>query len=115
MPHIKSRIQTGKPENEFEKTLEQGLLNFSKEVAGVINGGIRVDENLNAAIITIADSGSANSENTIAHTLKRVPQGFLVINTNKAVSAYDSGTAWTATNIFVKFNTANCTVKVLVF
>ena len=115
MPHIRTRIKTGKPESDFDKTLEQELLSFANELSNVINGGIRIDENLNASIVTIADTGSANAENTLAHGLKRVPIGFLVINTNKAVSAYDSGTAWTATNIYLKFNTANCTVKVLIF
>jgi len=115
MPHIRRRIKTGRPENEFERTLEQELLSAWQELAGIINGGLRFADNNNAQIITISDSGAANSENTVAHTLKRTPTGFIVVNIDKAGVTYDSGTAWSATNIYVKCDVANCVIKLLVF
>jgi len=112
---IRNRVKTAKPETDFEKSLEEELLSFSGELSQILNGGLKFSDNFNAVTVNITDTGTANSENTVAHTLKRVPVGFIVVNTNKAVSAYDSGTAWTATNVYLKFNTANCNVKVLIF
>lgn len=112
---IRSRIKTGKPDNEFDKTLEVELLSAWNELARLLNGGIKFEDNFNAAIVSISDTGAANAENTVVHSLKRVPIGFIMINTNKGTTVYDSGTAWTTENIYVKFGTANCTVKLLVF
>ena len=112
---IRRRIKTSIPENGFEKSLEQELLSFTQELAQILNNGLKFEDNFNADIVTIADTGTADSENTVAHDLKRVPIGFVVIKTNKAVSAYDSGTAFTVSNVYVKFATANCAVTLLIF
>jgi len=112
---IRSRVNTGKPESNFDKSLVQELLSYSYELATLLNGGLKFSDNFNAQIIPIADSGNADSENTVAHTLKRVPTGFLIIKINKAGIVYDSGTSWTTTNIYVKCNVANCAITLLVF
>lgn len=112
---IRTRIKTARPENEFDKSLEQELLSAWRELSNAINNGLRLEDNLDGSIITISDTGAANSENTLAHNLKRVPIGFLMINTDRGTTVYDSGTAWTTTNIYIKFGTANCAVKIIVF
>lgn len=115
MGQIRSRIKTTKPETEFEKNLEKELLSFSLELANILNNGLKFSDNFDANILDIADTGAANASNTVAHTLKRVPTGFIVVNNNKAGVVYDGGTAWTTTDIYLKCSVANCTVKVLVF
>lgn len=112
---IRKRIKTAQPENAFETSLEQELLSYTYELSELLNAGLKFSDNFNAQIITITDTGAANSENTLAHTLKRVPEGFIITYANKAVAGYDSGTSWTTSNIYLKFNAANCNVKVLVF
>ena len=114
---IRKRIKTVKPDekNEFEKSLEQELLSYSLELAQILNKGLKFSDNFNAEIKTIADSGVANSENTVAHTLKRVPAGYLVFKINKAGVVYDSGTTWTDTNIYIKCSVANCAITLLLF
>jgi hypothetical protein len=112
---IRRRIKTAKPETPFDISLEQELLSFTQELAQMLNGGLKFEDNFNGAIVSISDSGNADSENTVAHGLKRVPSGFKVININKAGVVYDSGTAWTSTNIFVKCNVANCVIKLFIF
>ena len=112
---IRKRIKTAKPENNFEISLEQELLSFNQELAQIINNGLKFTDNFNADIVTVSDTGSANSENTVAHTLKRVPIGFLCISNNLAGVVYNSGTVFTTTNIYVKCSVANCTVKLLIF
>lgn len=115
MGQIRTRIKTTQPSNQFEKTLEQELLSFTLELAGLVNKGLKFDDNFNANILDISDSGAADSSNTVPHTLKRVPTGFIVININKAGVVYAAGTAWTETDIYLKCNVANCTIKILVF
>ncbi len=114
---IRTRIKTAKPDpkNEFEKSLEQELLNFSLELAQILNKGLKFSDNFNAETLTIADSGAADSQNTVAHTLKRAPSGYLVLKINKAGAVYDSGTTWTDTNIYLKCSVANCAITLLVF
>ena len=100
---------------DFTRELLETLLKYSVNLADVINGGIKLDENLNVKILTIADSGNADSENTVAHTLKRVPSYFIVVNIDKGGVVYDGGTAWTNTNVYLKCTVANCAIKVLIF
>lgn len=112
---IRSRIKTGTPESAFDRALEQELLSYSLQNAQILNKGLQYGDNFNAEITTISDTGTANSSNTVPHTLKRVPIGFHVININKAGVVYDAGTSWTVTDIYLKCDTANCTVKLIVF
>lgn len=114
---IRKRIKTVKPasDNEFEKSLEQELLSYSLELAQIINRGIKFSDNFNAEILTVADTGAADTQFTIAHPLKRAPAGYLVIKINKAGVVYDSGAAWTDTDMYLKCSAANCAVTVLVF
>lgn len=112
---IRSRIKTTKPGTPFEQDLEQELLSFTFELSQVINKGLKFSDNFNAEVLDISDSGAADSENTVAHTLKRVPVGFMIFTINKAGIVYKSATAWTTTSIYVKCNVANCEIKLLVF
>jgi len=117
MAQVRTRIKTEIPEenNSFEKGLEKELLSYSQEIAQVINKGIKFTDNFDAQIKTISDSGVADSENTVAHTLKRVPTGYLILKINKSGIVYDSGSTWTDTNIYLKCNSANAAITILIF
>jgi hypothetical protein len=117
MSQIRKRIKTvaPNPENPFEKALEQELYSFSSELAQILNKGLLFADNFNAETKTITDSGVADSQNTVAHTLKRVPAGFVVLKINKGGVVYDSGTAWTDTAIYLKCSAANAAITLLVY
>lgn len=115
MGQLRTRIKTSEPESQFDKTLELELLNFIKDAAELLNNGLSFDDNFYAETLTVADTGAANSENAITHTLKKVPTGFFLIYKDRAGDAYDSGTTWTATTIYIKFSAANSSIKLLVF
>lgn len=66
-------------------------------------------------IVSIADTGVADTEFTVTHHLGHVPSGFLVTMSDKACACYDSGTAWTSSAIYLKCNAASAAIKVLVF
>ena len=114
---IRKRIQTVKPDdkNSFEVALQQELQSFSMELSQIINKGLKFSDNFNAEILTVADSGNADTELSVAHTLKRAPIGFIVLKINKAGQVYDSGTAWTDTAIYLKCSAANAAISILVF
>ena len=67
-------------------------------------------ENIAGEFQVVTDTGSANTEFVVAHTLGAVPVGYLVLKQNKAGSIYDSGTTWTDTNIYLKGSAANMNV-----
>lgn len=64
---------------------------------------------------SVSDTGTADTEFSVSHNLGRVPSGFVVTKTNKAGIVYDSGTAWTATAIYLKCSAANTAVTLQVF
>ena len=112
---VRSRIKTSKPESKFDETLETELVSYSLELANILNAGLKFADNFNAQIKTFTTNAAANTEDAVAHTLKRVPTGFIIINRDKAGIVYDSGTSWTATNIYLKCSAAATAVKIMIF
>ncbi len=112
---VRRRIKTVKPENEFERTLESELQSYALEVAQMLNKGLFFSDNFNAATVAVADTGGADTEFTVAHSLKRIPSGYLVIRRSKAGVVYDSGTPFSATNVYLKCSAVNAAITVLIF
>lgn len=111
---IKPKLIFAPPESKFDEGLVQELTKYFYELASLLNGGIKFNDNLACAIVEVADTGVANTAFTVAHALKRIPIGFIMINTDKATSLYASGTAWTSTAIYLKSSVASCSIKVVV-
>ncbi len=65
--------------------------------------------------LTVADTGTADTQFAVPHNLSRVPAGFILTKSNKACAIYDSGTAWTGENIYLKCNAANAAVGIFIF
>jgi len=112
---IPGRVKTGVAESEFDKALEQELLSYTYKLAQLLNGGLGFIDNFNLQEKTYTTNAVANTEDAVAHTLGRVPSGFIVVNRDKAGVLYDSGTAWTATNIYLKCSVASTAVKIYIF
>jgi len=88
-------------------------LSFLDSDGGTANG--RKPYNFDAIWVAYTSNGSADTEDTVAHSLGRVPAGMLVGLGDKTGTVYDSGTAWTVDNIFLKADVASLTVNLLVF
>lgn len=71
--------------------------------------------------VEIADTGLANSLNTVRHELGRVPVGLLVINCSVPANGapvwfrLDSDDDWTSTTITLRFDVANARVLLEIF
>lgn len=102
------------PENRFEILLVEAFLKYTMKLADAVNGGLKLNENIDCQVKSVT-TAAADTEVSVAHTLKRVPTGFIVINIDKAAIVYDSGSTWTTTNIYIKCNVATVAVKLLIF
>ena len=111
---IRKKVVLASPVTGFERQLDESLSRYCSDIAGILNRGIRVDDNFQGGIFTVSDTGNADTEFEVAHTISRVPNGFIIIYINKAGIVYDSGTPWTSSKIYLKCSQANATLKLLV-
>ena len=69
-------------------------------------------------LISYAANATANTEDPISHTLKRVPKGYTIVSQDIAgniYSNYSGMTTWTAEKIYVKCSAASMNAKLLLF
>jgi hypothetical protein len=100
---------------EYDKDMAKMLEQLLSNLTSIFDQGIKVEDSLDAQVITFVSSATPDAENTIAHALKRVPIGFNVISQDKAASFYKGSTAFTATNFYVKSSVASVAATLLVF
>ncbi len=108
--------------NKF-KNLVRAFDNDLKNIVFALNGRIRFGgggdgdrgENIAGEFQEFTTSATPDAENTLAHGLGSIPIGYLILGQDKAGSLYqldDTGTAWTATNIYLKCDVASVTFLV---
>lgn len=101
------------------RKLDSDLLVFLEEVLSnldnILNSGIKFSDNFDGETLSYTSNAIADTEDAVAHTLNRVPIGFIVVDTDKGGVVYRSGTAFTNTNIYLKCSTASTALKVLVY
>lgn len=107
----------------------QGLSRFYN-ISKAVNGGIDFGSstqtnqgpgtaysgNMNGQWANVTAPGSANTEFAIPHNLNRIPS-FYFSNANVNCVVYqlpNTGTAWTATNIYVKCSAASAILRVFI-
>lgn len=83
-----------------------------RKVYGNISFGQATDnsdlgQNISGQWVTGTSPATANTEFSISVNLGYVPVGFDVKRQNASASFYDSGTTWTATNIYLKCSVAS--------
>ncbi len=115
MAHIKKNIQFPESSRDYDQAAAQEINNYLLKLSDVINGGLRIADNCDVEIVVVADTGTADTEFTVTHTLKRVPAGYIIVSIDKAGVVYKTGTAWTTAAIYLKCSAANAVVSVLVF
>jgi len=104
------------PISKQDKDLYFVIDSFINEVKGILNGGIKFSDNLDARLITFT-SGLSDVETEISHSLKKVATGYVIYGQDKAGSLYIStgGTAWSIDKIYLKSSVSNVTYKIIVF
>lgn len=70
---------------------------------------------LNAVYVTYTTNATANTADSVTHTLGRVPVGYLEVRCSNSGTLYDGGVAFTSSTISLKCTTASNTVTVLIW
>lgn len=115
MPQLKNVINLAREESTFDKSISQELRNYILDLSNILNKGIRFADNFDMNILSVTDTGTANSENIVSHSLRRIPLGYIVISRTGNGVVYNGSTAWTVDNIYIKSVSANNNIKLLVF
>lgn len=91
------------------------LEEWDRNLGAILNRGILFQDNVDCVSVEFTSSGTPDAENTVPHTLGKVPVGFLVYGLDKGAVVYNGTTPNTKTNIYLKANTASTAVKAFVF
>lgn len=104
-----------RPRDTQEVELYTLLQRFSNDLMKILNGGIIFSDNVDCSIISFTSSGTPDAENTVAHTLGKIPDGYLICSQDKAGSLYKGASAWTSSNIYLKCNVASVVYTIIIF
>lgn len=97
----------------FDKDLVSALGNWAQELKNLLDRGLNVADNFDASEVSFTSNITPDTEDTVAHTLGRVPTYFIVGSLDKAAIVYKGTTAFTKTNIYLKTNVASTAVKLI--
>lgn len=112
---VKRSIILPQPETQKEREFFQVLKSFINDTQAILNRGIMFSDNVDCRLVSFESSGTPDAENTVAHTLGKVPTGYIIYRQSAAGILYDGASEWTATNIYLKCDTASVTFYILVF
>lgn len=84
-----------------------------EQIESILNGGVTFTDNFQSAIVSVTFS-AANTQVQIAHSLGRIPVGYILTKASAAMIIYDGGSANTANDIFLK-SSAIGNAQILVF
>jgi hypothetical protein len=101
--------------SKMDEELSKSIDRISSALDLVFANGVGVSDNLDCRVVSLSTSATPDAENTVAHSLSRVPSGYIVVKRNKAAIVYDGTTTWTKTNIYVKCDVASTAVTLIIF
>lgn len=100
---------------EFDNLILRYLNELDQNLDVVLNHGINPTDNFEGQFITFTSDGTPDAENSVAHTLGKIPSGFFVTAKDKAGDVYSGSTANTDSLIYLKVNVATVAVTIFVF
>jgi len=102
--------------NQKEIDLLRTLNKMVDNLRSIVDRGIQFEDNIDCRLITFTSNAAPDTEDTVAHTLGKTPQGYIIYAKDKAGDLYTStgGTAWDATNMYLKCTVASVTFKIIV-
>lgn len=103
------------PKDQYEKDLEITLDKIFQKIAEILNNGIRFNENFDAAITVVTTNATPGVETAVAHGLKRVPLGCMVLEKTAAGHLYRGASGKDATNYYVASDIASLTARIIIF
>lgn len=97
----------------FDKELVSALGQWALSLKGILDRGISLQDNIDAAVASFTSNATPDTEDAVAHTLGRIPTYFIVGDINKGGVVYRGGTSFTKTHVYLKTTVASAAVKVV--
>lgn len=102
------------PESHQLKDMEYNLDKYFVRLRAILNNGLNFADNFSSYVTTFTTSAVVGTETAIAHGLKRIPVGFIVLEKDKAAHIYTGTTAKSVTNYYVRSDVASVTVTLVI-
>lgn len=98
----------------FDFDLVRMLDTMASNLAALFDKGIGIPDNMDVQILDYVSNAAPDTQDSVAHTLKRIPTGYIVAGLDKAGIVYTSG-AFTNTALLLKCSVASAAIKLVVF
>ena len=98
---------------EFDKNLLTALNEWGLVLKAILDRGILLADNVDAAASSYTSNAVANTEDAVPHTLGKIPTYFIVGDIDKGGVVYRSGTAFTKTTAYLKCTTTSTVLKII--
>jgi len=98
----------------FDRDLLKILNEKDENVSSILDAGISFTDNVDCDLVTYTSNGTPNTEDTVGHSLGKVPTGIIPVSLDKPAVVYKSNT-FSASNLFLKCNVASTTATLLIF
>lgn len=103
------------PESEFDSRLSKGINDWAFVLKSILDGGISFADNADVSFVTVTSHLTPGTEFSVAHTLGKVPTGYIVTKQAGAGSIYNGTTANTASTIYFRSDVASTSFTLMVF
>jgi hypothetical protein len=110
---FKSAAVSGQLRKVDEDLLAE-LSNMNNDLKNIFDKGISFSENFDCVFVTYTSNATPNTEDTVAHTLGKLPTGYIPILKDKAGDFYNTSSP-TKTDLLIKCSVASVTTTLLVF
>lgn len=100
---------------QYDEDLLKAVHENFLSLESMLNRGLNPNDNFDWRLIEFTSSATPDAENTVPHTLGKVPTDVIVTSVDKASSVYKGSTAWTETNVYLKATVASVAVRAYIF
>ncbi len=99
----------------FDKELITSLSNWSMILKSILDGGISIDDNVDASRISVVSHATPGVEVPVSHGLGKIPLGYIVTGQAGVGSVYDGSTPNTKDTLYFKSDVSSTTFRLLIF
>jgi hypothetical protein len=112
-------IEQDKPSIDMFFSILQDLIRVLDErdsnLKAILDRGGSFDDNMDVRRVSVVSHVTPGTEFSVAHTLGKVPLGYITAGQNAAGSVRDGTTSNTATTLFLKSDASSATFRLIVF
>lgn len=99
----------------FDKDLCRELESLLRSLDGILNMGLSFADNMDARLVSVTSHATPGTEFSVAHTLGKIPTGYIIYRRTKAGSLYDGSSSNTASTLYLKSDASSGVFYILIF